>query len=112
MAGNAQPAWMRQSLPIKDQQIGRRAQSLQRVENHQAFTKGKQARYVGKGHRPVGDGVFQRGHFLNVQHHYGRTRHVAANTYINPGHAAHRPQTGLAFHLGRQFVLLRESLLG
>ena len=74
-SGDAQPAWVRNPLPIKDQQVGRRVQALQCIQNHRPLAESQQARHVGKGHRPGGDDVVHRGQPAQVQHHHGSAGH-------------------------------------
>lgn len=109
VAGDAQPARVRDAVPIEDQQVRRDSELLESIQHRGRFAEAEQAGHVGEVDGAFGDGVFEDVEVGVVEHHHGCARDAFAVAGVDAGDGGDGIEGGLADDAWGQFTLQRDG---
>ncbi len=90
VAGDAKAARVGQSLPVKEQQVGRGLELAERLQDGRPFPEAEQAGHVGEGRRPTRDDFFYQLQPWKGEHDHGGASDGVALLEANV-HAGDKP---------------------
>jgi hypothetical protein len=111
VAGDAETAWMGETLSIAEQNVGLLAEFAKGSDEGGSFTKGKETGYVWKRQPALGELMFDQGMGLNIPENGGSKTAFAiqGKCGIESSDEAERDFGCFDTHMGGKFGLKRSS---